>query len=199
MEVPHTKYLQKLKYRAVIPLNYVRDWSTNIAEFIVVVYRRILYRRVTSKALVPSYDCPSAREATLKNMRRCTNPASFTNEVNSRLARRPLVFNGHLSNHELTSLVKEATGTDDITTAKQSTPNRNCIYTMWLTVPKIRGLFNIKMPSWQYKFLSQNKMVSQQFYFYDGNHTHGPLARYVKLWVAHAPGMSGTFFPATMG
>ena len=26
-----------------------------------------------------------------------------------------------------------------------------------------------------------------------------PLTRYVKLQVAHAPGMSGTFFPATMG
>ena len=25
--------------------------------------------------------------------------------------------------------------------------------------------------------------------------THGPLARYVKLWVAHAPGMPGTFSP----
>ena len=24
---------------------------------------------------------------------------------------------------------------------------------------------------------------------------HGPLARYVKLWVVHAPGMPGTFFP----
>ena len=24
---------------------------------------------------------------------------------------------------------------------------------------------------------------------------HGPLTRYVKLWVAHAPGMPGTFFP----
>ena len=24
---------------------------------------------------------------------------------------------------------------------------------------------------------------------------HGPLARYVKLWVAHSPGISGTFFP----
>ena len=24
---------------------------------------------------------------------------------------------------------------------------------------------------------------------------HGPLARYVKLWVAHAPGMLGTFSP----
>ena len=24
---------------------------------------------------------------------------------------------------------------------------------------------------------------------------HGPLARYVKLWVAHAPGMPGTFSP----
>ena len=26
--------------------------------------------------------------------------------------------------------------------------------------------------------------------------THGPLARYVKLWVAHAPGMPGTLSPS---
>ena len=25
--------------------------------------------------------------------------------------------------------------------------------------------------------------------------SHGPLARYVKLWVAHTPGMLGSFFP----
>ena len=25
--------------------------------------------------------------------------------------------------------------------------------------------------------------------------TYGPLAKYVKLWVAHAPGMPGTFYP----
>ena len=36
--------------------------------------------------------------------------ASFTKEVSSRLAKRPLVFNGRLANHGLTSLVKEATG-----------------------------------------------------------------------------------------
>ena len=35
--------------------------------------------------------------------------ASFTKEVNPRLAKRPLVFNGRLANHGLTSLVKEAT------------------------------------------------------------------------------------------
>ena len=36
--------------------------------------------------------------------------ASFTKEVNSSLAKRPLVFNGHLANLKLTSLGKEATG-----------------------------------------------------------------------------------------
>ena len=36
--------------------------------------------------------------------------ASFTKEVNPRLAKRPLVFNGRLANRGLTSLVKEATG-----------------------------------------------------------------------------------------
>ena len=39
-----------------------------------------------------------------------TSVASFTKEVNSRLAKCPLKTNGHLANHELTSLVKEATG-----------------------------------------------------------------------------------------
>ena len=36
--------------------------------------------------------------------------ASFTKEVNTRLAKRPLVFNGRLANRGLTSLVKEVTG-----------------------------------------------------------------------------------------
>ena len=36
--------------------------------------------------------------------------ASFTEEVNPRLAKSPLVFNGRLANRGLTSLVKEATG-----------------------------------------------------------------------------------------
>ena len=36
--------------------------------------------------------------------------ASFTKEVNWRLAKRPLKTNGRLANHQLTSLVKEATG-----------------------------------------------------------------------------------------
>ena len=39
-----------------------------------------------------------------------TAVVSFTGEVNPRLAKRPLVFNGRLANRGLTSLVKEATG-----------------------------------------------------------------------------------------
>ena len=35
--------------------------------------------------------------------------ASFTKEINPRLANRPLIFNGRLANRGLTSLVKEAT------------------------------------------------------------------------------------------
>ena len=38
----------------------------------------------------------------------CLPVASFTKEGNSRLAKHPLVFNGHLANRGLTSLVKEA-------------------------------------------------------------------------------------------
>ena len=43
-----------------------------------------------------------------------TPVASFTKEVNRRLAKRPLFFNGCLANHRLTSLVKEATGVNII-------------------------------------------------------------------------------------
>ena len=39
-----------------------------------------------------------------------TPVVSFTKEVNSRLAKCPLVLNGRLANRGLTSLVKEATG-----------------------------------------------------------------------------------------
>ena len=39
-----------------------------------------------------------------------TPVASFTKEVNPRLAKRPLKTNGRLANRGLTSLVKEATG-----------------------------------------------------------------------------------------
>ena len=38
--------------------------------------------------------------------------AFFSREVNLRLAKRPLVFNGSLANRGLISLVKEATGVD---------------------------------------------------------------------------------------
>ena len=37
-------------------------------------------------------------------------PVSFTEEVNSRLTKRPVVFNWHLTNHGLISLIKGVTG-----------------------------------------------------------------------------------------
>ena len=40
---------------------------------------------------------------------------SFTKEVNPRLAKRPLVFNGRLANRGLTSLIKGATGVEQAT------------------------------------------------------------------------------------
>ena len=38
-------------------------------------------------------------------------------------------------------------------------------------------------------------MSTQCFMHIMNSVSHGPLARYVKLWVAHAPGMPGTFSP----
>ena len=52
------------------------------------------------------------RNTTIVSMGKCrkdvTPVASFTKEVNRRLAKRPLVFNGRLANRRLTSLVKDA-------------------------------------------------------------------------------------------
>ena len=39
---------------------------------------------------------------------------SFTKEVYERLAKRPLIFNGRLANRQLTSLIKEATGVNEL-------------------------------------------------------------------------------------
>ena len=46
--------------------------------------------------------------------------ASFTKEVNPRLAKRPLKTNGRLANRGLTSLVKEATVAFGVFTMKSS-------------------------------------------------------------------------------
>ena len=40
--------------------------------------------------------------------------ASFTQEVDWHLAKHPLVFNGRLANRQLASIVKEATGTNEL-------------------------------------------------------------------------------------
>ena len=40
--------------------------------------------------------------------------ASFTKEVNWQLAKRPLIFNGRFANRQLTSVVKEATGVNEL-------------------------------------------------------------------------------------
>ena len=63
--------------------------------------------------------------------------AAFTREVNSRLAKRPLDFNGRLANRRLTSLVNEATDVcqaitcfnDDLSFMKSSWIQRNKIET----------------------------------------------------------------------
>ena len=50
--------------------------------------------------------------------------ASFTSEVNPRLAKRPLKLNGRLANRELTSLVKKATGDRQPTEGPRSKKKR---------------------------------------------------------------------------
>ena len=55
--------------------------------------------------------------------------ASFTKEVNLRLAKGPLVFNGRLANRRLTNLVKEATGVNELSNLEIYITNLNGIKT----------------------------------------------------------------------
>ena len=55
-----------------------------------------------------------------KIKRPCIAVASFTKQVNPRLTKRPLKTNGRLANLGLTSLVKEATGIELVSTEYQA-------------------------------------------------------------------------------
>ena len=82
-----------------VALALIKSYPESSCNFEV---RRIRRELVSSLIL---HKCHSAPTLIIKQP-----VASFTKEVNSRLAKRPLVFNGRLANLELTSLVKEATG-----------------------------------------------------------------------------------------
>ena len=77
-----------------------------------------------------------------------TPVASFTKEVNSRLVKHPLVFNGRLANRGLTSLVKEATGLPWYPT----TSLRHLDGWRYITAESDPGgWFNINMSSYQHR------------------------------------------------
>ena len=65
----------------------------------------VTHAGVGERVIIFLYNGLSNMESTLG-----TSVASFTKEVNQRLAKRPLKTNGRLANRRLTSLVKEATG-----------------------------------------------------------------------------------------
>ena len=83
----------------------------------------------------------------------CISVASFTKEVNWRLAKRPLVFNGRLANRQLNSLVKEATG--DPTRAKvwYGTLNSSPLGYIWgvVEVRLRRTLSYYQLPHYRHK------------------------------------------------
>ena len=63
--------------------------------------------------------------------------------------------------------------------------NQTVAVSIWLIMSYIHGYDDISLSREQFSDTLQNSCVS-----------HGPLTRYVKLQVAHAPGMPGTFSPA---
>ena len=67
---------------------------------------------------------PAHLSSCITSRTRKTSVASFTSEVNPRLAKRPLKLNGRLANRELTSLVKKATGDRQPTEGPKSKKKR---------------------------------------------------------------------------
>ena len=67
---------------------------------------------------------------------KCLRPvASFTEEVNPRLAKRPLKINGRLANLELISLVKEATGVPVWVSGASLLPLSSLLLVIWFKLP----------------------------------------------------------------
>ena len=60
-------------------------------------------------------------------------------------------------------------------------------------------IFIVTSRWWDYKRARKTKNGVQclliGWQYQELGHPHGPLTRYVKFWVAHAPGMPGTFSP----
>ena len=92
--------------------------------------------------------------------------ASFTKEVNPRLAKCPLVFNGRLVNCGLTSLVKKNNGdtkSQDISTMKLT----QLFHSILVLGPG--GWINIKMSSYQYrKSHCRDKTILRPSYLHNG-------------------------------
>ena len=69
--------------------------------------------------------------------------------------------------------------------------SRNIMYFPNFTDSPLHGHFL----SFVYKNMEALFFINDIYVACSSTETHGPLARYVKLRVAHAPGMPGMFFP----
>ena len=82
------------------------------------------------------------------------------------------------------------------------TPNGNVFPLMlWLKISDKYGFITLKQSTFRFRLRKPWNAFAFLFSFLDTEmplvdfQPRGPLTRYVKLWVAHAPGMPGTFSP----
>ena len=78
-------------------------------------------------------------------------------------------------------------------TALQNHPNQDIIYMSWGLIWLTMNVFDMD----EKRRFYQSRYLQEIILRYQNNGcVHGPLTRYVKLRVAYAPGMPGTFSPA---
>ena len=99
--------------------------------------------------------------------------ASFTKEVNRRLAKRPLKTNGRLTNRQLTSLVKEATGVGRV-----FQPIRKWQLQIWSRTSTLHtGGYRLQTTiRWHWRLPSQNLVIRTGV-------TGGPWLVTIVFWV----------------
>ena len=85
-------------------------------------------------------------------------------------------------------------GTSDSTLWRSHPSSRWVLATMWTSSCWRKFLMRLEVGR---RSSPQGGTLTARWKLSTNRWVHGPLARYVKLRVAHAPGMPGTFSPAT--
>ena len=106
--------------------------------------------------------------------------ASFTKEINPRLAKRPFKTNGRKANHGLASLVKEATGNTAYSIAVQFMAKYTKVWQMW----KLAKALDRNMKKWNSLFLMHIEINIMKLVWWGRKWIELPASNfYIRFWL----------------